>query len=188
MSRPGRLARWTLLAALIVALAPGGARWVLARLYPLPHREAVIRHARANGLSPTLVAAVIHTESRWQPRSTSARGARGLMQVMPETGRWVAARAGMGPVEPDDLYDAELNIRIGTWYLAYLVRQFHGSLPAALAAYNGGDGAVREWLQAGRWSGGAHDVERIPFPETRQFVRRVLRTERYYAWIYGSLE
>lgn len=187
MKRRRRLG-WALALAVLLALAPRGARAVLARFYPLPHRDLVMQAARENGLSPWLVAAVIRTESHWRTGSTSPQGARGLMQVMPETGHWVADRIGLGPIRPEDLYDPATNIRVGTWYLAYLVRQFDGKVPAALAAYNGGDGPVRHWLEEGRWSGSAGDLSAIPFPETQAFVRRVLRAYRFYVWIYGNPE
>lgn len=178
----GRLALG-LLAALVLAaalLAP----WVARRLYPIHYPDLVFRYAAQHGVSPYLAAAVIQVESRWRPDSTSRKGARGLMQVMPETARWAARQMGLGEVQPADLYDPDLNIRVGTWYLGYLLREFGGSVPLAVAAYNSGPQPVRRWVTEGVWSGDPAAVDRIPFPETRTYVARVLRSYERYLRIY----
>lgn len=184
--RKGRPAR-LLLVATGAFLALWGAVALLRWLYPLDHAAAIAGAAERHGLDPLLVAAVIRVESRFRPDATSSVGARGLMQILPETGRWIAARMGLKPFHPDDLFRPEVNIEVGTWYLAHLRAEFGGNLVAALAAYNGGRNNVRAWLDAGRWDGTVSRAASIPFPETRHFVRAVMRDWRIYRWIYGVL-
>lgn len=154
--------------------------------YPLPYRESVFFYAQNNGLDPLLVMAVIRTESKFYPLAESSTGARGLMQLMPETARWVAGRLKI-QFRPERLFEPEYNLRLGIWYLAYLIREFNGNLGAALAAYNGGKENVKGWLAGGIWSGNIADLKKIPFPETREFVRQVLRDYRMYRIFYPEL-
>lgn len=169
---------------LLVLLVLSHERWGKV-LFPFPYREAIARHASARGLDPYLVAALIKTESNFNPRATSPRGARGLMQVMPETGSWVASQLGLTSYHPDLLYDPEFNLAVGTWYLADLYRTFGQDTVLALAAYNGGRGNVLKWLEERQWTGGKNRLDQIPYPETRQFVRKVLWHYQVYRYLYG---
>ncbi|MCG0277762.1 MAG: lytic transglycosylase domain-containing protein [Thermanaeromonas sp.] len=156
----------------------------LARLfYPMPYREKIFFYARQNGLDPLLVLALIRTESKFYPLAVSATGARGLMQLMPETAEWVAGKMGL-QFNVERLFEPDYNLRLGTWYLAHILREFKGNLPATLAAYNAGSEKVKEWLDGGVWSGSTADLHRVPFPETREFVRQVLRNYSVYRWLY----
>lgn len=157
--------------------------WIWRTIYPFPHKETIYYYARAYNLDPQLVAAVVRVESGFNPKATSPRGAVGLMQVMPETARWVSRQAGL-PFEPKQLYDPVYNIQVGTWYLAYLHQEFDGNLAMVLAAYNGGSAKVKEWVATQRWDGSLRNIDRIPFAETRDFVRKVLRDYQFYRWIY----
>lgn len=170
----------------LVALIGNNLIWY--RLYPFNHREAIFRHAQANDLDPFLVAAVIRVESKFNPDATSGRGARGLMQLMPDTGRWVAEKLNVKDFRPESLYDPDANIRFGTWYLAELRRQFSGDIILALAAYNGGEGNVQRWLNNQQWTGEHSTLEQIPFKETREFVARVLTDFERYQRLYGQLD
>lgn len=181
-----RYAAWPLLLLLVLFLLIYGKGWLDRRLYPLPYRETVWIHAGAHDLDPLLVAAVIRTESRWRPGATSPKGARGLMQIMPETGRWIARQKGWPDLDIDRLYEPELNIEFGAWYLAYLRQDFDGDVILALAAYNGGNQNVRRWLQEKRWSGEHQTLGQIPFAETREYVRRVIDAYERYQRLYGG--
>ncbi|HEX6988181.1 MAG TPA: lytic transglycosylase domain-containing protein [Bacillota bacterium] len=186
---PGRLlARLAVRVLLVAAVGVLLLRWA----YPLPYRDVVVTHADSRGLDAALVAAVIRVESGFNPMAVSPRGARGLMQVMPATGEWVATQLGMTGFEPGDLHDVDTNIAIGTWYLADLLRTFDDDLVLALAAYNGGRGNVSRWIQdrpGASLRDGSLDqrLAEIPFPETRRFVRRVLDGYRFYQLLYPSL-
>lgn len=174
--RPGLF----LLLGLLVLLAAAYAA------YPLPLRGLIEREAAACGVDPLLLAAVIRRESGFETRAVSDRGARGLMQVMPATGAWVAREMGLGRFHPDLLFDPAYNVRVGCWYLAYLLRRFEGDPVAALAAYNGGEGTVGTWMAAGDWHP-SRGIADIPFPETRLFVGRVLQDYRIYDVLYRRL-
>lgn len=186
VSRLGRLMAGVVLAGALLGTALQGARWLTYRLYPFPYRETVVREARARGEDPLMLAAIIRVESKWDPGATSRKGARGLMQVMPETGDWAAGRLGLAGYHADQLYAPEVSIRIGSWYFDHLQGVFGGSQVLALAAYNGGTGRVKEWLAGQEWSGEWTQIDRIPYPETRDFVRRVLTDYRRYRMLYDA--
>ncbi|OUM97746.1 MAG: hypothetical protein BAA04_10875 [Firmicutes bacterium ZCTH02-B6] len=173
----------------VMLLAAFWMKPMLRRLFPIPFAREIAAAAEANALDPFLVAALVRVESGFNPRAVSSRGARGLMQVMPDTGQWIAAQMGWTAFDPELLFDPELNLRMGTWYLRALLEQFDGRPAVALAAYNAGRTRVQEWLVQGRWDGREETLADIPFPETRNHVRRVLTTLDTYRWLYdGSFE
>jgi soluble lytic murein transglycosylase len=154
------------------------------RLYfPVVARDALIKSAKENGLDPVLVASLIRQESSWNPRAVSGPGARGLMQLMPSVGKSIAASMGISPWDASMLYQPALNIRLGTSHLSGLMRRYP-NVVRALAAYNAGESRVAKW--AGK--AGADDpeifTERIPFVETRDYVRIILRNRAYYEALY----
>jgi soluble lytic murein transglycosylase len=151
---------------------------------PLPYRSVLAAAARRNRVSVYLLAAVVRVESRGDPRARSAEGAMGLMQVTPATARWAARRMGLRPFRVADLYTPSVNVAVGAWYLAYLLRMYDHDMTLALAAYNAGPGAVNSWLADAQWNGSVADVDRIPFGETRQFVRLVAAGYRAYRRLY----
>jgi soluble lytic murein transglycosylase len=151
---------------------------VLRVTYPLRYEETIRAEAAEHGLEPALVAAVIRTESRFDPEVESSRGAYGLMQLQPETARFISERGGVG----GDYRDPKANIRMGTWYLDYLRRQYAGDERLVLAAYNSGEGQVDAWISEEGFDV-AHD---IPFGETRDYVEDVLKARDTYAELYGS--
>jgi soluble lytic murein transglycosylase len=138
-------------------------------LWPFGYTDLIAKEARRNSVEPALVAAVIFAESRYCQRAVSPKGAIGLMQIMPETGAWIARRLDEPLTATDDLFAAEKNIRLGTWYLRYLLDRF-GDVEIALLAYNAGESTVRHWQQ--------EHME--PYPETSVFAQRVLAVRRIY--------
>lgn len=155
------------------------------RLYfPVLERETLISSSKDNGLDPALVAGVIRQESNFNPQATSPAGARGLMQLMPAVGQQLAAQKGIGPWNPDLLYDPDVSIKLGTAHLSTLVRKYP-EVAKALAAYNAGESRVAKWST----KTGANDAEvfteRIPFVETRDYVRTILRNRAYYQALYA---
>ena len=144
--------------------------------YPLRY-EAIIRaHAKNYDLDPALLAAVIYTESRFNARAESKAGARGLMQLLPDTARGVAARTGGDGFVVDDLYMPEINVRYGSWYLRNLLNRYDDE-QTALAAYHAGRGNVDRWRSEGVG---------IQFPETRSYVANVERAKKIYAESYAE--
>ncbi|MCY0877847.1 MAG: lytic transglycosylase domain-containing protein [Firmicutes bacterium] len=152
---------------------------------PFPFQPTVLRESQRHDLNPFLVAAVIRVESRFRPDAISRRGAEGLMQLMPSSAQWIQAQMGIaGPVS---LTNPAHNIALGTWYLRYLLTRYRGNETLALAAYNGGPATVDRWLQNGILRPDQVSPASIPYPETRDFVRRVRRFEFAYRIMYGWL-
>lgn len=157
---------------------------IIKIFYPLPYRETIIKYSHMTGVDPFFLVAIMKTESHFNPEAVSAKGARGLMQIMPETGGWIAQQTGLVPYHPDLLFDPETNIRLGAWYIANLEDEFEGNRIMVLAAYNGGRGNVRKWLKEEKISGTIKDIAMIPYPETRGFIKKVLRDYEIYKWLY----
>jgi soluble lytic murein transglycosylase len=163
--------------------APGReALWLLA--WPRAFEPLVEAAAAAEGVPADLVFSIMREESSFQPNALSAVGARGLLQLMPETAARMAAELGLEAPHVDALYRPELNIRLGTRLLAGLLRDFSGQQAAAIGGYNAGSAAVTRWL--GEAPGLAEDewVEAIPYDETRAYVRRVMRSLHAYRVLY----
>lgn len=148
--------------------------------YPLKY-EAEIKEASAKaGVDPCLVAAVIYAESGFRCKAVSDVGAVGLMQLMPETASWIAETNNLD-YSSDQFYDPKVNIELGSLYLAWLMRLFDGNEVWPLAAYNVGQHKVDEWI-----SDGVSEAD-IPYPETRCFVKKVIRARKCYQALYPNL-
>ena len=139
----------------------------------------------AKGVDPYLIAAIIREESQYDVKAVSRVGAIGLMQVMPATANNVAQRVGLPTVRREDLFDQETNIRIGVRYVEQLMEQFSGNVVYTIASYNAGPLAVGNWIAQYRGQGQDEFVELIPYQETRQYVKRVLRSYREYVRLGG---
>jgi soluble lytic murein transglycosylase len=158
--------------------------WYVRMRYPLQYRSIINAHSDNYGLEPSLLAAVIYTESKFDPNAKSAAGAIGLMQLLPDTAQGIADHTGGGNYTAADLYDPELNIRYGAYYLARLQHKYRDhpqALDLALAAYNAGQGNVDRWVE--ETAAGAR--VRIPFRETRDYLERVHRLQGVYHRAYG---
>jgi soluble lytic murein transglycosylase len=152
---------------------------------PLTNADAIRQQAAQKHLDPALIAAVIYAETKFEPRS-SAAGAQGLMQVMPQTAEFLAHRSGATSFTTADLATPEVNIAYGSYYLRYLLDEYHGDVTDALAAYNGGESNVDRWIAEAHADGRPLTVDEIPFPETRAYVARVLSAEPRYRSKYAS--
>ena len=174
-----RLAASTLLivavAASFVYLRTGEPTWFQRVRYPLKYEQIVRGHARNYQLDPALVAAVIYQESRFRSDAKSDSGAIGLMQLQPETARGIAIRTGGSRFQTSDLYNPEINVRYGSWYLRHLLDKYDDE-KTALAAYNAGQRNVDEWRAEGKG---------IQFSETRAYVDRVEHLKGVYHDAYG---
>jgi soluble lytic murein transglycosylase len=144
--------------------------------YPLRYEQIVRGHARNYNLDPALLAAVIYQESKFKAAARSTSGAIGLMQLLPDTAKGIALHTGGSAFRVEDLYDPEINVRYGAWYLRHLLRKY-GDEPTALAAYNAGQDNVDRWRRAGRG---------IQFSETRHYVDRVEELKQIYRDAYGD--
>ena len=162
------------------------AKWFWKIFYPWPYRTEITRVAKRLDMDPYLLAALVRVESRFNPNAESVMGARGLMQVMPETATWAAQQIGLQDFHEDQLYQPEINLLIGSWYLNHLFNDFKGNQVTGLAAYNAGRGNVHAWLETGQWKGTIADVEHIPFPETQLYLRAVMRDYELYKYLYSD--
>jgi soluble lytic murein transglycosylase len=173
-----------LVVLLAVAAVAGVAVWTVSTepewyqrvRYPLRYEPIVVSHARNYDLPPTLLAAVIYTESKFDADARSTAGAVGLMQLLPETAKGIALRTGGHGFVVSDLLDPEINVRYGSWYLRNLLNRYD-DVSTALAAYHAGQGNVDEWRAKGIG---------IQFPETRAYVDKVLDAQRVYADAYEA--
>lgn len=159
-------------------------KWITV-FYPEPHRDLVINAAYQNDIDPYLVFAIIRAESKYQTAAESPLGAKGLMQIMPETGAWIAEQQGIKEFDSEMLHDPQTNIQLGCWYLASLTEEYEGRLPLIIAAYNAGRGQVRQWVIDGIWDGTPDQVEKIPFEETRIYTKNVMKNYEAYQAIYN---
>jgi soluble lytic murein transglycosylase len=148
--------------------------WYARLRYPLRYEHIVTGHARNYDLDAALLAAVIYRESKFEADAKSDSGAIGLMQLLPDTAKGIALHTGGSRFRVDDLYDPEINVRYGSFYLRRLLRKYDDTR-LALAAYNAGQANVDRWLAEG---------EEIPFPETREYVEEVVELRDIYARAY----
>ena len=160
--------------------------WVLPNVlrsrFRLDYVEQIQRYSAEYDLEPSLVAAVIYTESSFRPDATSRVGARGLMQIMPDTGREIAEALGE-PFDEDALYQPEVSIRYGCYYLRKQLDRFDQNVAVTLAAYNAGPNRAALWLsEYGLDSNGR--ISYIPYGETDRYVKRVLQAQENYAGLY----
>lgn len=153
--------------------------------YPLEYSDLVEKTAAEFNVEPSLIYAVIHTESGFAPDALSVANAKGLMQLTDDTYRWALSREG-GNVkfEPQNLYDPTTNIHYGVYVLTLLGEQFENE-DTVLAAYNAGQGRVKEWLSDPAYSNDGITLKHIPYPETHDYVRRVREAQTYYRRLYN---
>jgi soluble lytic murein transglycosylase len=171
------------LSVVVLVAAAGGAfayvqeaqpAWYERLRYPLAYDHIVVGHAANYDLDPALLAAVIYRESRFDAGARSSSGAIGLMQLLPETAKGIALHTGGSRFRVADLYDPEINVRYGAFYLRRLLTKY-GDERLALAAYNAGQANVDEWRVQGKG---------IVFTETREYVDSVMKTRDIYADAY----
>jgi soluble lytic murein transglycosylase len=150
--------------------------WYERLRYPLSYEQIVRGHAENYDLDPALLAAVIYRESKFDAGARSSSGAIGLMQLLPETAKGIALHTGGSRFVVSDLYNPEINVRYGAFYLRRLLTKY-GDTKLALAAYNAGQANVDSWRAEGKG---------IVFPETREYVDSVLETRDIYAEAYAK--
>ncbi|MGZ4032550.1 MAG: lytic transglycosylase domain-containing protein [Tumebacillaceae bacterium] len=162
-----------LLGLLFVVMLLVSSNWFWRLIYPIYHEDVIRQAAQKNHVDPTLVVALIRTESKFKEEDISHVGAVGLMQLMPDTATWIAKQSGISYKGTTDLADPTTNIQLGTWYLGYLSKQYKGNWVAVVAAYNAGPNRVNRWLSDKTWDGQLETNDHIPVGETRHYVQRV---------------
>jgi soluble lytic murein transglycosylase len=173
-------------AVTMAILSPWADKAVQEISLPLRHDDIIRQQAEQKNLDPSLIAGVIYVESRFRDQ-TSHAGAKGLMQIMPSTADYIAHKSGGTEFVQGDLATPQINIAYGSWYLRYLLEHYHGNTVLALAAYNAGEGKVDEWWREVSDRGERFRVaDHIPFPETREYVGKVLSARRAYRREYAK--
>lgn len=160
--------------------------WGLKKLYKLEYSEYVYQYAEENNIDPLLVFAIIKAESNFNHSIQSSSGAIGLMQLMESTAIEMAKEVKQEIVVKEALYNPEINIKIGTFYYAYLIQHYEGNEHLALAAYNAGMGNVDKWIKEGIIKADGSDLENIPYKETNNYVRKIIRDYKIYQRLYGE--
>jgi soluble lytic murein transglycosylase len=169
----------------VLAIAPIFHSAVKEIALPLRHEDIIRQQARDKGIDPALIAGVIYAESRFRDGQVSAAGARGLMQITPDTANDIARWSGGTQFTTKDLATAQVNIAYGAYYLRHMLQRYGGNEALALAAYNAGAGNVDKWLRDAGIQGRAFRVQDIPFAETRGYVQAVEQAQRDYRANYA---
>ena len=180
MKKPAKLLTLFLLVVLVLNIGN------IARvIYPVKYEEYIYQYANQYEIDPYLVMGMIKTESNFDESAISNKDAKGLMQIMEPTAMWLSGRMELENFSYDDIYRPELNIKMGCYYIAYLLSMYNGNTKTALAAYNAGFGNVDKWLHDETYSKDQINLLSIPFPETRRYVTKVVNNQKVYAALYG---
>jgi soluble lytic murein transglycosylase len=172
-------------AAAVAGVGPLGDAVREAGLLPLRHDDIIRQQAADKDIDPALIAAVIYEESRFRDQ-TSHAGARGLMQLTPDTADFIARHSGGVRFEHDDLASPQINIAYGAWFLRYLIDHYDGNEALAVAAYNAGLTNVDGWVARAGGADGFETARHIPYPETRAYVENVMDRRGEYRDHYAD--
>jgi soluble lytic murein transglycosylase len=153
----------------------------LAVLRPVFYQDKINLYSKQYGIDPLLVVSMIKVESNFSKSAKSRDGAVGLMQLMPSTARQLAAELGYEDFTNEALTDPDVNIRLGVYYISKLRKEFHNNEILTLAAYNAGMGKAEEWDKENPLL--EVDVNDIPYPETREYVKNVRSNYAWLKWI-----
>lgn len=155
-------------------------------VYMWPYQGEILEYSGKIKIDPFLVAAVIKNESNFDRKAVSKVGAIGLMQIMPDTGAWIAEQMGIKNFDPQDLYRTDANIRLGCWYLGELEYEFQRNWVLMMIAYNAGRGNTKAWMQENNWDYDFNRIEDIPYSDTREYVKKVLYDRDEYYKLYKN--
>ena len=157
---------------------------IMKKLYPLKYSEYVEKYAKEYNIDKYMVYAIIKAESNFNENAKSSSDAIGLMQIMETTAIETAKKMDLEVTE-EDLFKPDLNINIGLKYFTYLLNQYNNNYPLAIIAYNAGMGNVDSWIKDGTIKEDGTDIENVPFKETNNYVRKILRDYEIYKGLYN---
>ena len=160
--------------------------YILKNIYPTAYSEYVYKYSEENGIDPLLTFAIIKAESNFNKDAVSNSNAIGLMQIVESTAKEIAEKDLELSFSTDLLNSPEYNIKIGTAYYAKLLKKYNGNMGLSLAAYNAGIGKVDGWIKDGTIKEDGSDLENIPYKETNNYVRKILRDYNIYKQIYSK--
>ena len=155
---------------------------IMKRFYIIKYSEYVEKYSKEYNVDKYLIYATLKAESNFNKNAQSKKGAKGLMQLLDSTGQEIASSMNMS-IDNDDLFDANINIMLGTKFLSKLLQKYN-NIELALAAYNAGSGNVDNWIKQNTIKEDGSDVENIPFKETNYYVRKILKDYRIYKQLY----
>ncbi|MGB9597728.1 MAG: lytic transglycosylase domain-containing protein, partial [Candidatus Poribacteria bacterium] len=177
------------------------------KLYPASYSDLVFKYSKSNKIDPYLVFAVILEESRFDPNAISRSNANGLMQVMPDTGKYIAKQIDLKKFSVENLFDPDTNIKLGSWYMSNLINSFNNyiksyfsnknidkqsldyneiALILAVGGYNGGPNRIKNWIEEYEIDDIDEFVESIPIQETKNYIKKVMDSYETYKSLYGS--
>lgn len=157
---------------------------IMKMVYPTTYQEYVEKYSSQNGIDKYMIYAIIKTESNFKPNVKSKSNAIGLMQLLENTAVEMSSAVENEIIGEEQLYRPEINIKLGTSYYAYLLKHYNGNNILALIAYNAGMGNVENWIKAGVIKPDGSDIENIPYKETNNYVRKILRDYKIYMKLY----
>lgn len=156
----------------------------LTTKYPIGYKGLIVKYSNEYDLDPYLIASIINIESKYDKDAISNKEAKGLMQIGPQTGKWGSEVLEIKGYNEELLYDPETNIKIGTWYIRTLFKEFNGDLDLVLAAYNAGSGNVKKWLNDEKYCVDGENLYIIPFKETDDYLVKVKANYKIYSTVY----
>lgn len=158
--------------------------FILKKIYKTNYSEYVYKYSQENEIDPLLTFAIIKAESNFNRNIKSKSGAIGLMQLMESTAIEQAEEVNEEIIVTESLYNPEINIKIGTKYYSKLIKKYNNNMLLALAAYNAGIGNVDNWIKQGIIKEDGSDIENIPFKETNNYIRKIIRDYKIYQNLY----
>lgn len=159
---------------------------ILKRIYKTDYSEYVYKYAQEYEVDPIMVFSIIKAESNFNPNVVSSSNAIGLMQLMDTTAEEIAKKLEINFEKGMSLYNPELNIMLGTKYFSNLMKEYNNNYLLALTAYNAGIGNVKKWIEQGIIKEDGSDIENIPFKETNNYVRKIVRDYKIYNELYSE--
>ena len=157
---------------------------VLKKIYPTKYSDYVYKYAEEYDIDPLLIFAIIKAESNFKPNVVSSSEAIGLMQLMDATAEELARKLDIPFTKKASLYDPELNIKLGTKYFSDLLKEYNQNTLLALTAYNAGKGNLKRWIEQGTLKEDGSNIENIPYKETNNYVRKIVRDYKIYQRLY----
>ena len=155
----------------------------LVYFFPIKHSNIINKYAKKYNLRPEFIYAIINTESGFDEKEVSPKGAKGLMQIMKDTADWASSQETIDNYTENNIFLPDVNIHIGCWYISWLSERYNGDEKLILAAYNAGGGNVTKWLADMKYSKDGKTLSKIPFPETENYVKKVTSNEKVYKYI-----
>ena len=155
-------------------------------IFPIKYSSYIEKYSEEYDIDKYLIYSMIKVESNFNEKAESNKGAKGLMQIMDSTGEWASKELGINYFLTSMLFDKELNIKIGSWYINNLLKEFNEDVDLMLAAYNGGSGNVNKWLSDEEYSQDGKSLSVIPFNETKKYVDKVNVITEVYRYLYDK--